>query len=369
MRTHRRLTPALAFLCLPALGGGAVVARGAQLETAALTPYQPQVQVHGVLRVYGSGLGGLIADWQAGFSKYHQDAKFQNVLPTSDAALPALITGVADLAPDGGEAALTETLAFYESYGYHPTAITVATGAYDVEGHTNGLIVYVNERNPVDKLTLDQLDGIFGEQRTAGLRGFQWDPVGGRSADRDIRTWGQLGLAGAWAKHGIQTYGHAPSGTSRFFQLTVLKNSDKWNPNFREYVESGSKMIAEGDREQQLGLRHMLGEELARDPYGIAWTVLPQARGIQGLKAVALAMLPSGPYVMPSRESFQNRSYPLTRSVYIFINRPPGSPVEARTREFLRFVLSREGQQIVAANGGYLPLPEAVADQQRRKLD
>src|SRR5262249_20927935 len=155
--------------------------------------------------------------------------------------------------------------------------------AFDVEGRSNGLVIFVQRDNPINHLTMKQLDGIFGTERTAGMHGFQWSPSDARDASQNIRTWGQLGLTGDWEHQQIQTYGHAPSGTTRFFQWKVLGNNDKWNPNFREYVESGSEMIADEDRTtQRLGLRSMLQNELANNRYGIAWTVMPQAKGISG---------------------------------------------------------------------------------------
>src|SRR6267142_5697558 len=257
---------------------------------APLRAYQPQAAVSGTIRNFGSGLGGLVELWKQGFAKVQPAVRFDDHLPTSDAAIPALVTGVADLAPDGGEATLTESLSFYEVHGYPPTDIIVATGSFDVEGHSNGLTVLVHKDNPIEKLTVAQLDGIFGAPRTAGMRGFKWTPSDGRGAQGDIRTWGQLGLTGEWADKPIQTYGHAPSGTTRFFQWKVLKNGDKWNPNYREYVETGSKMIADEDRaEQRMGLQHMLKDELARDRYGIAWSVMPQAKSAAGIKPIALA--------------------------------------------------------------------------------
>src|SRR5262249_48948630 len=147
------------------------------------------------------------------------DIRFDDHLETSDAAFPALVTGAADLAPDGGEPALTETLSFLEVHGHEPLQITVATGGYDAEGRSNGLVVYVHQDNPIDRLTIRQLDGVFGAERTGGLSGFKWTLSAGRGAERNIRTWGQLGLTGEWADKPIQTYGHAPSGTARFFQL------------------------------------------------------------------------------------------------------------------------------------------------------
>lgn len=341
---------------------------GSSLE--GLPAYVAQQRVSGTVRNFGFGLGGVLALWEEGFRKVQPEIRFEDHLPTSDAAIPALVTGVTDLAPDGGEATLTESLSFFETYGYAPTDIVVATGAFDVEGKSNGPVVFVNAGNPITRLTLAQLDGIFGAERTAGMRGFKWTPSDGRGADRDIRTWGQLGLTGKWAHQPIQTYGHAPSGTTRFFQWRVMRNGDKWNPNYREYVETGSKMIADEDRAQQrLGLQHMLKEELAANPYGIAWTVMPQAKGVAGVKAVALAEHEGGPYVMPSESSFQDRSYPLVRNIYIYLNRAPGQALDPKLREFLRYILSREGQEVVARNGSYLPLTAELVREQLAKLN
>jgi len=337
---------------------------------ADLPEYRPEQTVTGTIRNFGSNLGGLLKLWEEGFRKFHPQVRFDDKLPTSDAAIPALVTGVADLGPDGSEATLTENLSFFEVHGYPLTSITVASGAFDVEGKTNGPIVFVHKDNPLTQLTLKQLDGIFGSERTAGMRGFKWTPSDGRGPEENIRTWGQLGLKGDWADKPIQTYGHGPSGTARFFQGKVLKNGDKWNPNYHEYVETGSKSIADEDKtEQRLGLRSMLKNELANNRYGIAWTVLPQAKDIAGIKVIALAPREGGAYVAPSRESFCDRSYPLVRSIYIFLNRAPGKPLEPKLKEFLRFVLSREGQELVVKNGSYLPLPAALVREELKKLD
>src|SRR2546430_6948521 len=360
-------SPALAFVAALVIVPASQALAPGGLRLDGLPHYEAGPELSGTIRNFGFGLGGVLVLWEEGFRKLHPGVRFVDHLPTSDAAIPALVTGVADLAPDGGEATLTETLSFFETYGYHPTDITVATGAFDVAGRSNGIVVFVNAANPLTGLTMRQLDGVFGAERTAGMRGFKWTPSDGRGARGDIRTWGQLGLTGEWADKPIQTYGHAPSGTARFFQSAVLNNGDKWNPNFREFVESGSKMIADEDRAgQRLGLVHMLRDELANDRYGIAWTVMPQAKGIAGTKAIALAPRQGGAYVFPSRETFQDRTYPLVRSIHIFLNRAPGRPLEPRLREFLRFILSREGQDIVDRDGGYLPLTAAVALEQLR---
>jgi phosphate transport system substrate-binding protein len=338
--------------------------------TADLPSYKPDIAVGGTIRSFGSALGGVLKQWEEGFSRLQPGVRFEDKLPTSDAAIPALVTGVADLGPDGGEATLTETLSFFEVHGHGLTEIIVATGAFDVEGKSNGPVVFVHQDNPLSQLTIAQLDGIFGSERTAGMRGFKWTPSDGRASANNIRTWGQLGLTGEWANQPIQTYGHAPSGTARFFQWKVLKNGDKWNPNFRQFVETGSKMIADEDlAEQRLGARHMLQNELATDRYGIAWTVMPQAHGISGIKALALAPREGGAYVPPTKETFQDRTYPLVRNIYIYLNRPPRKALPPRVKEFLRYILSREGQEAVARNGNYLPLTNDVVRTQLKKLD
>src|SRR5947209_9931379 len=192
----------------------------------------------------------MMPAWEEGFRKQHPGIRFEDKFPSGDAAIAGLVSGVCELGPQGRELVLTENLEFYETFSYHPTAIIVATGSYDVEGMSNGLVVYVHPDNPIAKLTMKQLDGIFGSERVAGLKGFKWVLSAGRTANDDIRTWGQLGLTGEWASQAIHTYGHGPGGTTNFFQLTVLSGSDKWNPNYRGYVETGSKMIADEDKEQ-----------------------------------------------------------------------------------------------------------------------
>jgi phosphate transport system substrate-binding protein len=325
--------------------------------------------VAGKIRNYGFGLGGALAKWEEAFRRYQPDVTFDDVLPTSDAAFPGLVTRQADLGFDGGEPAITEALSFYETRGYPASFVTIASGAFDVEGKSNGPVVFVAEANPLKGLSVDQLDGIFGSARNGSLDGFVWTPAGARGAERDIRTWNQLGLRGKWTAKPIQTYGHGPSGTTRFFQLHVLGNTDKWNPNYRAYVETGSKQIAAIDRaEQRLGARWMLGHELANDLYGIGWSTMSQAKGITGIRILPIAPRGGGKAVMPSQSSFQDRSYPLVRSIYVYYDRKPGSPMEPKLREFLRFILSAEGQLLVS-QAGYLPLPVETAAKERATLD
>lgn len=335
-----------------------------------LATYKPAMKVSGTIRSFGYSLGGLLPIWEAGFKTFHPDVTFADTFPSGDAAIAGLVTGVADIGPQGRELELIENLVFFETFKYMPTAVAVATGAYDVDGASNALVVFVNKENPIRKLTMKQLDGIFGAERTGTFHGFKWTLESGRSAKDDIRTWGQLGLTGEWAEKPIQTYGHSPSGTTNFFQIAVLDNSDKWNPNYKEYVETGGKMISDSDKATQAGgLQHMLKDLLPQDKYGIAWSVLPQAKGAEGIAKLDIAPGDTDHYVAPSRENVAARVYPLTRTIYFYLNRKPGQPLDPKVREFIRYVLSKDGQDATTKAGKYLALPVATAAAEAAKLD
>jgi phosphate transport system substrate-binding protein len=216
---------------------------------------------------------------------------------------------------------------------------------------------------------MKQLDGIFGAERTGGLKGVMLSPEFARSANDNIRTWGQLGLSGEWANKQIQTYGYTFTGMKWFFQMKVFDGGDKWNPNYREYVETESGMVDRGSKlGHTLTIDQMLAD-LSQDRYGIAYCPLHYAKNFPQIKPLAIAPKDGGPYLEPNKENFQNRSYPLTRSIFIYLNRAPGQPVEPKLKEFLAYILSREGQQEVVKYGRYLPLPASVVREQLRKLE
>lgn len=337
-------------------------------SSAPLASAQSVEPLSGTIRNYGFGLGGVLVKWQEEFRRQHPGVAFENTLPTSDAAFPALVTGVTDLAPNGGEPAITEALSFFETHGYHASYIVVASGSFDREGRSNGPVVFVHQDNPLQRLTVDQLDGIFGSERSGGLRGFEWTEKGARGAEKNIRTWRELGVCGPCADKQIETYGHGPSGTTRFFQLHVLENSDKWNPNYRGYVESGSKQIPPDERaESRLGAKAMLAE-LANNPCGIAWSVMSQAKEVAGIKPLALAARATRNFAQPTEQTFRDRSYPLVRNIYIYFDRPPGEQLDQKLKAFLTYALSRDGQRLVS-EAGYLPLPPKMIQEQLKKLD
>jgi phosphate transport system substrate-binding protein len=357
----RRASMALAALSLVATGAGAE-------DGASLAPYQPGQRVSGLIRHFGSPLSGMVQAWEEGFRAHHSGVRFEDKFPSSDGAVGGLISGMADIGTSGREPMLTEYLSFNETFGYDLVEVAVATGAFDLKGKTWAIVVFVNKDNPVSKLTMAQLDGIFGSERSGGYRGYKWFPQLGRSAKDDIRTWGQLGLAGEWADKPIRTYGYAFTGMTNFFQRTVFHGGQKWNPNYREYVESETKMVSDGDIGRTGSSYYMLSE-LSRDRYGIAWSGIPHARNSPGVKPVALAAQEGGPYVEPTRESVRSRKYPLTRSVFMYIKKAPGQPLDPKVKEFLRYVLSREGQEAVARLNVYLPLTPEMAQEQLNKLE
>jgi phosphate transport system substrate-binding protein len=361
---RRSLSALLAAVCCL---GGAVRLAAADERLPAYTP--PAGPNKGILRVFGAGLHGLMNAWEAGYMKHNPDVRIADNPGGSDAAIGALQHGTAEIAVFGRELELNDYLGFFEDKGYNPTEITIASGTYDVPGGSWALIIFVNKENPLAQLTMQQLDGIFGAERTGGYEGYVWKPENGRTAKENIRTWGQLGLTGEWANREIQTYGYAAGGMAHFFEIEVLKGSNKWNGNYRQYVENGTKILTPG--RESSGVLAMLAE-LEKDKSGIAWAGMPQwnqVPQITGIKAIALARSPGGPFVAPSKATLTDRTYPLTRSIYICLDKEPGRPLSPKVKDFMKYILSEEGQEIVHQNTTYLPLPAAVVREQLKKLE
>jgi len=330
-----------------------------------LPHYIPQQRVSGVIRNSGASLAGLMGLWEKGFAKFQPSIQFRDSLLSGDAAIGALEAGAADLAPNGREPELIEFLSFAEVFENDgPFQVTVGTGSYDVLGRTWAVVIYVNKDNPISRLTMKQLDDIFGAERTGGYRGYKWTSELARSAKDNIRTWGQLGLTGEWASKPINTYGYAPTGMSNFFELQVFHGGTKWNPNYRQYIETSAKQATD-----HAGTVDQMMTDLSNDKYGIAWAGIAHAKNRPLVKPLALALGGDGPYFDCTRENVQSRKYPLTRSIFIQLNRPPGKPIAPKLKEFLRYILSREGQQAIVSQGDYLPLTEVELQRQLRALD
>lgn len=337
----------------------------ASVHAQSLPQYAPATAVSGVIRNSGSAHAGLMAAWEKGFRKYHPGITFQDSFLSGDAAVGALEAGVADLAPNGREPVLTEFLSFAETFNNDgPFQVTVATGSAEVLGRTWAPVIYVNKDNPLTHLTMKQLDQIFGAERTGTYSGYKWVSTNARPASENIRTWGQVGLTGDWANRPIQTYGYAPTGMSNFFELTVFHGGTKWNENLKQYIETTAKQATD-----HAGTIDQMMDDLSRDKYGIAWAGLAHAKGKPNVKALAIGLTPKGPFYLCNSETVQARIYPLTRSIFIQLNRPPGTAIQPRLKEFLLYILSREGQQAVKDQGEYLPLTLEEVLRQREALN
>ncbi len=331
-----------------------------------IPPYAPHMKVQGAIRVFGTDLKGQMAIWEAGFLKYQPSAVFaNNFMTSSEGSLAGLYTGIGDMAPAGDDEKIPDMLAFYTALGYLPTEVSVATGGYERRGTLWALQIVVNKDNPLSRLTMEQLDGIFGSRRTGGWDGILYTAKYARGADKNIRTWGQLGLTGEWANKPIQTYGYSAPGFKVAFQRKIFHRSDKWNGNFKEFVEAKE---ATPDADGQKVASERMYEALSRDRYGIVWGPVLHSENYSDVKGVALANTAAGPYVPLTEANVQNRSYPFIRDAYIYLNIAPGQPLNPKVQEFMRYILSRQGQQDLIAPGNYYPMPAAMAARQLEKL-
>ncbi len=333
-------------------------------DLSGLPEYQPQTPVTGTIRMWGLNYikdGNLTDYWEKGFRKFHPGVTFDYHLTTAWTAVSGLVTGLADIGPCR-KFTFGETEEFERVFNHHPSEITFATGSYNVPGWNNAFGIFVNQANPIAHLSKTQLDRVFGAARDGGWIGTEWHPEFARGADQNIRTWGQLGLTGEWADKPIHVYGL----NLRYHQSTtisdwILKGSDKWNETLRTYANyaraDGTLAVA----------AELLMEDLAHDPWGIAYS------GIQNLKpntrAIPIGETDAGPFIPMTMETIQNRTYPFADEVYFYFNHNPGVPLDPKVKEFIRYVLSQEGQKDVEHDGKYLPLTAALAQEMLARLE
>lgn len=236
----------------------------------------------------------------------------------------ALLAGKADIVPMSRPLTPAEIAPFQKKYGYAPTEIKIAADA---------LAIYVDKRNPLPSLTLQQLDGIFSRTQ---LRG-----------GKPIETWGDAGLSGDWATRPIVLFGYGPGdGVHQTFRQLVLEGGE-FRPSLR-YEPAGSSIV----------------QGVAADPEAIGCASVFFAS--RRVRAVPVAGV-DGEFYAPTAENVRNQKYPLTRFLTICVNKPPGRPLPPATAEFVRFLISAEGQQLIVA-GGHVRLDAATAEQGRRAI-
>jgi phosphate transport system substrate-binding protein len=336
-----------------------------------LPHYVPQVMIVGEVRIVGSELKNAVDQLAEGFRHFHPDARVStNYMTSSEGGLAGLYCGISDVAPMGDDAKITDQMPFFNTFGYMPTEISVATGGYEKRGSLFAWAIVVNKDNPINEISMDQLECTFGSERTGGWElvdnDWMYSAKDARDASTNIRTWDQLGLTGEFAGKEIETFGYSAPGFEISVERSLFHWSDKWNGNFREYVET--KQGAPGPDGAAVDSVRPL-EELSHDKFGIGIAALMHVKDYPNLKVLKVIPRGGGPAVALTPDNVANRTYPLIRDAYFYVNKAPGQPLNPRTREFMRFVLSREGQEIMAKVGFYYPLPAAYLQEQLKKLD
>jgi phosphate transport system substrate-binding protein len=287
--------------------------------------YQKVEGVSGNLNSVGSDtLNNLMTLWSEGFRAAYPNVNIQVEGKGSATAPPALIEGTSQLGPMSREMKSSEIDEFEKKYGYKPTAIRVAVDA---------LAIFVHKDNPLKGLTLKQADAIFSSTFKRGLA--------------DIGAWGAVGLTGDWANRPISLYGrNSASGTYGFFKEHVLQKGD-YKTTVKE--QPGSSAVVLG---------------VANDQFGIGYSGIGYLTA--GVRALPLGEK-DGALVAPSYATALSGDYPLARFLMIYVNKKPGAPADKLTAEFIRFVLTRGGQEVVVKDG-YFPLPADLVDAELKKL-
>ncbi|MGI2261157.1 PstS family phosphate ABC transporter substrate-binding protein [Shewanella sp. GXUN23E] len=296
--------------------------------SAALDPQLPNYEkssgVSGNLSSVGSDtLANMMTLWAEEFKHIYPNVNIQIQAAGSSTAPPALTEGTSQFGPMSRKMKPNEIEAFEKHYGYQPTMIRVAIDA---------LAVFVHKDNPIKGLSLEQVDGIFSSTHKCG--------------DKNIDRWGQLGLTGPWENRDIQLYGrNSVSGTYGYFKEKALCKGD-FKSNVNEQPGSASVVQSVSQSLNAIGYS------------GIGYKTA-------GVKAVALSKK-GDDYIAATPENAANGSYPLSRYLYVYINKHPNKPLAPMEREFIRFILSKQGQEIVEKDG-YVPVPMTVVSKDLEK--
>jgi phosphate transport system substrate-binding protein len=319
----KRILTGLAALLI----AGAAPAMAQVQVDPGLASYKAVSGVSGNVSSIGSDtLNNLMTLWAEQFGKFYPNVKIQIEGKGSSTAPPALISGTAQLGPMSRLMKGTEIDQFEKKYGHKPTSIRTSVDA---------LAVFVNKDNPVKCLTMAQVDAVFSKSRRAGYKD-------------DVRTWGQLGLTGEWASKPLSLYGrNSASGTYGFFKEHALKNGD-----FKDEVKEqpGSASVVQG---------------VTVDRYAIGYSGIGYAT--PGVRAVPIAEKDGAKCAEASPDNAYSGEYALSRFLFVYINRAPGKPLDPVTREFVKLIASREGQEAVIKDG-YFPIPASIAKEELNKV-
>ena len=324
--SKRSIVAALAVAGLTIVAAQGFAAGPPKLDPA-LPAYKEVPGISGNVNSIGSDtLNNLMTLWAESYSKFYPNVKIQIEGKGSATAPPALIAGTAQLGPMSRPMKGSEIDQFEKKFGYKPTPVRVAVDA---------LAVYVNKDNPITCMTMAQADAVFSKSRRHGYT-------------ENVKTWGQLGLGGEWASRPLSIYGrNSASGTYGFFKEHALKNGD-----FKDEVKEqpGSASVVQG---------------VTVDRFGIGYSGIGYATA--GVRAVPLAAKQGGTCFEATADNAYSGDFPLSRFLYIYVNRAPGKPVEPITREFVKMVMTKEGQEVVIKDG-YFPIPASIAKEEVTKV-
>jgi phosphate transport system substrate-binding protein len=286
-----------------------------------LKGYTPVSGVSGNLNSIGSDtLNNLMTLWAEGFRAIYPNVNIQIEGKGSSTAPPALIEGTAQLGPMSRAMKGSEIDAFEKKYGYKPLEVKVSIDA---------LAVYTHKDNPIKGLSLTEIDGIFSSTYRLG--------------GKPVNTWGDVGQTGGFARRPISLFGrNSASGTYGFFKDEALGGGD-YSPKVKE--QPGSSAVVQG---------------VATDLYAMGYSGIGYKTS--GVNAIALSRKPGEKQYAPNPENCLSGDYPLARFLYIYVNKDPKRPLDPLTREFLKFVLSRPGQEVVVKDG-YFPMPAELCEE------
>ncbi|PZQ33389.1 MAG: phosphate-binding protein [Stenotrophomonas acidaminiphila] len=321
--------------------------------------YQPRQQLSGTVRISGLYLhDGLVRQqWIDGFRRFHPDAE---VIISQKGTIAS---GKVDIetGPRISDR-LRQASEYEQATGERLFEIDWASGSFDVPGWSPGFVIFVHKDNPIAHLTVEQLDGIFAGSRTGGWKGTRWDPGVARGPEKNIRTWGQLGLTGEWANQPIQIYGRPLKYNIQLgFERKVFQGGDIWNENTREYSH---EMNPDGSRYTS---SVEMVKDMAADRYGIVFSDMGSNR--PGIRPVPLGATAAGPFVPISLQSLRDRTYPLFIEQWAQVRLGPGQRLSPLVKEFLTYMLSREGQDAIQRDGKWITLPAERAKEMIAKLD
>ncbi len=315
-------------IVLVALAANLMAISSASSLDKSLPAYQQAKGISGHLNSVGSdSLNNEMGLWSKGFMDRYPDVKFTVEGKGSATAPPALLDGTSQLAPMSRPMSGEELDAFEKKYGYKPSSVRVAVDA---------LAVYVQKDNPVPCLTLQQLNRIFSSTRK------------GPAFGRDIKTWGDVGLTGEWAEKPISMFGrNSSSGTYEYFREMVLYGGD-YKRQLKEQV--GSEAVVQG---------------VASDKYAIGYSGLGYKT--DAVRTVPLASYEGGPCYNVSAEETYSGKYPIARYLIIHLNKKPDQPLDALRSEFVKYVLSKDGQELTE-KGGYYSITNDSREADLKKL-